>query len=208
MSQAKNSTGSKKPQLGVASVSATPTVLFVKNQSEIDLIPFSIHPLPLSELSEEDFKNCFMLKNTIGDKDDLMIAQLDADLLASKTRFIVDLGSQICLIDPEKIAKHSKVHSLEKPFLAKGLNGKILIDRKIKLNFFNSFEHDFHILDNCTELLGEPALLGINFLDRIFAKIDLAKNVINCVVNGEESIIKCEKRSRNSISSTTPRVFM
>lgn len=43
------------------------------------------------------------------------------------------------MIDPEKIAKHSKMNSLKKPFIAKRLNGKILIDRKNELKFFDSF---------------------------------------------------------------------
>lgn len=146
-----------------------------------------------------------MLKTTHEAREDLMIAQLDADLLSCKTRFIVDIGSQICLVDPSVIAKHSKIVSIQKPFLAKGLNGKILIEKKVTLKFFNFFSHDFFILPNSVEILGEPALIGINFLDRIEAKIDLVKNNIQCVVNGQKGIISCEKRFK---SNSTPKIFL
>lgn len=54
-----------------------------------------------------EIKDCYILGKADGEKDDLMTVQLDADFLSSKSRFLVDIGSQICLIDPLRVAKHS-----------------------------------------------------------------------------------------------------
>lgn len=112
-----------------------------------------------------EIKDCYILGKADGEKDDLMTVQLDADFLSSKSRFLVDIGSQICLIDPLRVAKHSKIRNLEQPFLAKGLNGNILIDQVVTLKFFNSVQHDFYILRNGEELLGEPGLLGMRWIE-------------------------------------------
>lgn len=121
--------------------------------------------------------------------------------------FLVDLGPRVTCIKGSKIpaCQESEVRLLEKPIIISGL-GKIRIFNEITLSLLGTF-HTFLVIE--PEYEGKfgrcDGLIGIDFLEKFQAVIDVKKRRIDVNINDRVGWLEC-KSSNATSQSWTARV--
>lgn len=91
---------------------------------------------------------------------ELLTIELSSSSLEGKRNFLIDPGSQVCVIRKSALSDKAIVETFEKKVLVKGFGGFTTIDQGVKLELFDNVETNCLIVKDDFEFLEEDGLLN------------------------------------------------